>query len=99
MHSTIAALSAGVPTASIAYSMKTRGVFETCGVRDEVFDPRELETEAVIDQVYQSWRRRETIRKVLVSSIPRVVEQSQTQLDAIVESIRDPIPSAGGFAA
>jgi polysaccharide pyruvyl transferase WcaK-like protein len=90
MHSTIAALSAGVPACSIAYSMKTRGVFETCGVADEVFDPRVLDTEAVIDQVYQSWSRREAIREVLKLNIPRVVETSQVQLDAIVQSIRNP---------
>jgi hypothetical protein len=70
--------------------MKTRGVFETCGVADEVFDPRVLDTEAVIDQVYQSWSRREAIREVLKLNIPRVVETSQVQLDAIVQSIRNP---------
>lgn len=94
MHSTIAALSAGVPTASIAYSMKTRGVFETCGVQDEVFDPRVLETEAVVEEVYQSWCRREAIRQVLDTHVPSVVEQSQVQLDAIVQSIRDPATPA-----
>ena len=93
MHSTIAALSAEVPTASIAYSMKTRGVFEACGVADEVYDPRGLDTQAVSDQVYDSWCRREAIREVLNSSISRVVELSQVQLDKIVQSIRNPARS------
>lgn len=89
MHSTIAALSSGVPTASIAYSMKTRGVFETCAVSDEVYDPRVLDSQPVIEQVYESWLRRETTRKILDSSVPKVIELSEVQLDQIVQSIRD----------
>lgn len=90
MHSAIAALSAGVPTASIAYSMKTQGVFETCGVPDEVVDPRVLETEAVIDRVYEGWRRREVTRQILKTRIPQVLELSRQQLDLIVQSVRNP---------
>lgn len=89
MHSTIAALSSGVPAASIAYSMKTRGVFETCGVAEEVFDPRTSATEEVIAQVYQSWCRRATIRNALDTHLPAVKERSQSQLDAIVQSIQN----------
>jgi len=89
MHSTIAALSAGVPAASIAYSMKTRGVFETCGVQDEVFDPRVLNTEEVIDQAYQSWCRRDEIRDVLRANIPGVVQRSQDQLDEVLRSVQE----------
>ena len=40
MHACIAGLSSGVPTAAIAYSLKTQGVFESCGVGDAVCDPR-----------------------------------------------------------
>lgn len=92
MHSTIAALSAQVPTAAIAYSMKTLGVFETCGAEGEVFDPRELETDAVIDQLYESWNRRNAIRQALKTNIPLVLAQAQLQLDAIVQSIKNPAP-------
>ncbi|MCC6360765.1 MAG: polysaccharide pyruvyl transferase family protein [Phycisphaerales bacterium] len=40
MHATIAGLSSGVPTAAIAYSDKTRGVFESVLVGRDVRDPR-----------------------------------------------------------
>ena len=50
MHSTIAALGSGVPCASIAYSLKTLGVFETCGLGDQVADPREHDTGEIVER-------------------------------------------------
>jgi hypothetical protein len=58
-----------------------------------------LDTEAVIDQVYQSWCRREAVRQVLATNISEVVKQSEDQLDGIVQAIRNPSQSADEFAA
>ena len=38
MHATIAALSSGVPCATVAYSLKARGVFASCGMAHAVAD-------------------------------------------------------------
>lgn len=51
MHACIGAISQGVPTAAIAYSDKTLGVFETANVARAVIDPRRLDTDAALRQV------------------------------------------------
>src|SRR5262249_22800318 len=74
MHATIAGLSSGVPTAAVAYSLKTRGVFETCGQGEHVADPRDLETQSVVERLFASWNARETSRRELTQTLPRVLE-------------------------
>ncbi len=52
MHSTIAGLSSGVPTATVTYSDKALGVFELCGQEDHVIDPRIFDTEQVVARLW-----------------------------------------------
>lgn len=87
MHSTIAALSSRVPTAAVAYSDKTRGVFATCGVEDQVIDPRELGTEEVIERMLESLNARQRIGGILSGSIPAVKAQAAAQFARIVEMV------------
>lgn len=56
MHSCIAGLSSGVPTAAIAYSVKTLGVFDTCLAGANVVDPRQLDTVNSADALWVRWR-------------------------------------------
>lgn len=84
MHSAIAALSSGVPTAAISYSPKTFGVFETCGQGDHVADPQQLGTEEVVEHLWRSWLDRELARKGLAAALPRVLQQAESQMDEIV---------------
>jgi polysaccharide pyruvyl transferase WcaK-like protein len=88
MHSTIAALSSGIPTAAIAYSDKTLGVFTTCSQGSQVFDPRTLETDAVIEGVWQSFLDRDALRHSLTENLPRVTDLAAGQMRDIAESIR-----------
>lgn len=88
MHSTIAALSSGVPTAAIAYSVKTRGVFETCGQGRYVADPRTLDTKETVEHLWQAWLARDDARKSLTKNLPRVLEQAERQMDDIVAFCR-----------
>jgi len=88
MHSTIAALSSGVPAAALAYSGKTRGVFETCGVGDDVADLRSLDAGAVIDAAWRSWESRDESRARLGAALPRVLAEADGQMDEIVETCR-----------
>jgi polysaccharide pyruvyl transferase WcaK-like protein len=87
MHSTIAALSSGVPTAAIAYSDKTLGVFESCGVGNQVIDPRKLATQAVVGTLIESFESRVHARQVLSATIAGVkacaVEQFRCTTDIL----------------
>ena len=87
MHSTIAALSSGVPTAAVAYSDKTRGVFDSCGVGDQVVDPRKLDTAAVVERLLASFRDRARLSQVLSKTIPEVKSRASAQLTAITETL------------
>ena len=90
MHSTIAALSTRVPTAAVAYSDKTRGVFASCGVEHQVVDPRRLGTQAVIDALLESYDEREQTRQILASSIDEVKARASEQNARIVETLEAP---------
>jgi polysaccharide pyruvyl transferase WcaK-like protein len=83
MHATIAALSSGVPTAAIAYSGKTVGVFATCGQEAEVTDPRSLDTDEVVDGVWRSWERRDEARRSLADGLLGVFQTANAQMDLI----------------
>jgi colanic acid/amylovoran biosynthesis protein WcaK/AmsJ len=84
MHSTIAALSSGVPTSAIAYSLKTLGVFETCGQGDRVADPRWLDTSEVVENLWASWCERVATRASLAARLPAVLEKAESQMDEIL---------------
>jgi polysaccharide pyruvyl transferase WcaK-like protein len=87
MHATIAALSSVVPVAAIAYSAKTKGVFETCGQGAAVADPRDLATEAVIDALWQTCARRDAVRDDLARTMPSVLARATAQMDAILAAV------------
>lgn len=84
MHSTIAALSSGVPAASVSYSLKTRGVFETCGVGEAVVDPRELDTDAAIASLWSVFESRDRLGDRLREELPGVKAQADGQMRDIV---------------
>lgn len=84
MHSTIAALSSGVPTAAISYSPKTLGVFETCAQGEHVVDPQQQGTGEAVDHLWRSWLGRESARGSLGFALPKVLRQAESQLDEIV---------------
>ena len=87
MHSTIAALSSGVPTASVSYSLKTRGVYESCGHDHQVFELRHLGNDQILHSLQESFLRRNEDRQLLSTRIPAVVQRARQQLDDIVEFV------------
>ena len=87
MHATIAALSSGVPTAAIAYSGKTLGVFETCGQGAGVVDPRECDSAAAIDRLWHLYLTRTHVADTLAHARHGVIDQAQRQMQMIVDSI------------
>ena len=95
LHSTIAALSSGVPTAMAAYSVKARGVFETCEQDRHVVDLRELDTDDVVDRLWRSFSSRQETRRHLHDKLPRVLARVESQMDEIVSRCAAPQRSRG----
>ncbi len=83
MHATIAGLSTGVPTAAIAYSLKTQGVFETCGQGDHVLDPRYLSTEDMVAGLFSSFQQYKKTKVDLLQHLPGVISRANSQMDQI----------------
>jgi colanic acid/amylovoran biosynthesis protein len=72
MHSCIAAISQYVPTVSIAYSQKFKGVMETVGVAPHVADPRSMDAEEILALVDRALKEREATRRHLQKTMPEV---------------------------
>jgi colanic acid/amylovoran biosynthesis protein len=94
MHAAIAGLSSGVPTAALAYSLKTQGVFDTCGMHDSVVDLRTCSVAEALERLVYLWRQRENLANSLARNLPEVRLRAARQLDEIVASVR----SNGGSA-
>lgn len=84
MHATIAGLSSGVPTATVAYSLKTRGVFASCHQQEHVADARRVSTDEAVEQMWGSWNNRNVTRPLLKAQVARTIEQADEQMDDIV---------------
>ncbi|MBS0262851.1 MAG: polysaccharide pyruvyl transferase family protein [Planctomycetes bacterium] len=84
MHTTIAALGSGVPTASVSYSLKTRGVYASCGQEKQVFELRHTDTEQIVSSLQQSYSDRDVTRRNLAAQVPAVVARAKEQLDEIL---------------
>jgi polysaccharide pyruvyl transferase WcaK-like protein len=87
MHSTIGSLSQQVPTFGYAYSDKTAGVFETCGVSDEVADARKVSGNEAVDLMVAAFARRQHTAAKLASTMPAVVDRSRRQLADIIAAV------------
>ena len=89
MHSTIAGLSSGVPTAAISYSDKTQGVFDTVGQGGEVIDPRIKDIDSALEALQSSFKRKDYIRKNLSNNVNRIKTQVDEQMKLIANNIDD----------
>ena len=86
MHSTIGALSSRVPAFGYAYSAKTLGVFDTCGVGDHVLDARDVAGPDVVAAMMASFEDRDIAAGTLAATVPLVVDRSRAQLgDTLLE--------------
>jgi len=96
MHACIAGLSSGVPTAAIAYSVKTQGVFETCGQGGHVADPRVAGTAEIVDRLWASWSDRTAVCAALAASAQANRQRAAQQMSAILTQVRPGAAAALG---
>lgn len=83
MHSTIAALSSGVPAAAVAYSDKFAGVFAACGLGQRVLDARRLSADDLSQAALDALGHRSSDKRVLAGQLPSVRQRVQEQFDEI----------------
>lgn len=87
MHACIAALSQGVPAAAVAYSDKTRGVFDSAGIGEAVVDPRQLRQSEVVERLLQGLSGRDATAAGLKEHLPRVQRTLREQFRLIVGAV------------
>ncbi|NED95090.1 polysaccharide pyruvyl transferase family protein [Phytoactinopolyspora alkaliphila] len=88
MHATIAALSTRVPACGYAYSDKTHGVFDTCGVGHHVVDARRVSGAEAVEAMVTSFATRDAVKHDLDIRVPEVVERARQQLTDILDDVR-----------
>lgn len=88
MHATIAALSTGTPVASIVYSDKAAGVFETCLMGDHAIDPRVWDGPEIICRVVASFTKRDNVRPALRTTANGMANKVLMQTSRIVEILQ-----------
>ena len=95
MHATIGALSSGVPAASLAYSGKSQGVFETCGQGESVLDLREDQTSsALVKRLLSLFAERRLTARILQPQAAQVRQRAARQMDEITGFITREASSA-----
>ena len=86
-HSTIAALSSGIPTLSFAYSIKAQGINgDIFGHTDYCINPKDLEAKVACDHITSMLDREASIRRELSERIP-VIKKSSSDAGMILKQI------------
>jgi polysaccharide pyruvyl transferase WcaK-like protein len=87
MHATIAALSSGVPTAALAYSGKTAGVFASVGAEHAVMDARHAPSSATPLALLAEWRGRGESAARLRKALEPALAEARRQMQGIVAAV------------
>jgi colanic acid/amylovoran biosynthesis protein len=89
-HSTISALSSGVPTISLSYSMKSRGINrQVLGNEDFVLPVNDLSFEKLQDAFQRLLAGEEQIRATLQQKIPEVKRMARKNAQYLAELLGD----------
>jgi polysaccharide pyruvyl transferase WcaK-like protein len=87
MHATIGAFSSGTPTLGLGYSDKAAGVFDQCGIGDDVADLRQLGAAALAQVAVLSVAIRAETRAKLAGLVAGLRQRAEAQMDAIAAQI------------
>lgn len=85
MHAAIAAISQGIPTAAVAYSDKTKGVFETAGISNAVIDPRDMGNAEALECIRHVFDNRTVHANALSAQLPNIQLELRELFASIVQ--------------
>jgi len=88
MHSVIAAISSGIPSAIIQYSHKAGGVMEMCGLREYVWDFKAPKQDflKIIDKL---WYSRVSLQSELQGRMMKIKENAWKSGELLVEALKE----------
>jgi polysaccharide pyruvyl transferase WcaK-like protein len=88
MHATIAAMSAGVPAAAVAYSDKFAGTFAELGREAHVADARRGTPTALLARLVESYERRHDDRAAMRRAADHAEVRAQVQFHDLLAVAR-----------
>jgi polysaccharide pyruvyl transferase WcaK-like protein len=88
MHATIGALSMGVPTTALAYSLKFQGVFDLVGMGHRVIDLRESSTSACLEALHEGFTAREEDRVAMAPGLQATKVRALSQVADMLVNAR-----------
>lgn len=89
-HSLIAALSMGVPAVAIGWHTKYHELFHFFGLEEAVIDARDdVPISDVIEKANYWFNRRTSIKKMIVDALPSVIQDVETSVKILAESISE----------
>ena len=87
MHATIGAFSSGVPTLGLGYTDKAQGVFDECGIGDEVADLRRLNAQELGVRAAASYLSSKENKSYLVSRLEGIRARANREMDIMARQI------------
>ncbi len=87
MHATIGAFSSGTPTLGLGYSDKAAGVFDQCGIGEQVADLRQLDAADLARAMVISVNNRAETKVRLAGLVAGLRQRAEAQMDAIAGQI------------
>jgi len=87
MHATIGAFSSGVPTLGLGYTDKAQGVFDECGIGDDVADLRRLDPRALGARAAASYLSSKRSRSDLRSRLDGIRTRANREMDMIAQQV------------
>lgn len=83
MHATIGAFSSGVPTLGLGYTDKAQGVFDECGIGEEVVDLRSANARQLAERAAASFSNRCNLKADLASRIEGIKARASHEMSVI----------------
>jgi colanic acid/amylovoran biosynthesis protein len=77
MHSSIFALSEGVPAIAIGYQHKHRGIASMAGMSNWVIDIQQVDENILVERMTALWEQRGRLSEQLRQTIPGIIRQSE----------------------
>ena len=88
-HATIAAFSSGVPTVSIAYSVKAKGINQDLfGHLDFVLETPEVTAAALLEHLRRLFAAEAKVRSTLDETMPQVRQRAACAADHLLKAVR-----------
>jgi colanic acid/amylovoran biosynthesis protein len=88
MHSNIAAITTGVPTIALSYSVKSKGIMGRMQLSSWVIEMGDLEQEMLYDKLVALYEQKHRIQKLLEKQRSKVILKAQSNIKTIGKIIQ-----------